>query len=375
MKKALILTTIFVFACGITLSSIMAFAQEDYNIPEWIKNNAGWWATDQIDDASFVSGIKYMIENGIMEISQGAQSTNTVDSLSVQKIQDNGDFIMDFQHGLWVPYQDRMMYTEYFEEQVVYLNDVFRLPYDVMVMIVDSTYDPECNTPTMFYHQRHITVCHEFMEETDRMFLEYYGNDIPQGEICSGNPIRCHDVLDSSARGVLDHTFYHVIGHALIDIYDLPYIQIHHSHYGSITPSSVVEALAPQEDAADQFGVYVLTEYSEGYIGHAPGDSAQVDAAGGREFPRLAPNLDVVAIKYGVTHYTDDELVVDHFVDTHSFSIQRLFNLFCYAYWSDPVSNVGLIPMIPPNMLVQGCNVEYDDVVYAWNTILEPYLQ
>ena len=66
----LVLTIIFVFACGVTLSSIMASAQEDYNIPAWIKNNAAWWSQGQIDDASFVSGIKYMIENGIMDITQ-----------------------------------------------------------------------------------------------------------------------------------------------------------------------------------------------------------------------------------------------------------------------------------------------------------------
>ena len=70
MRKSLVLTIVFVFACGVSLSSIMAFAQEDYNIPAWIKNNAAWWAEGQIDDASFVSGITYMIENGIMEISQ-----------------------------------------------------------------------------------------------------------------------------------------------------------------------------------------------------------------------------------------------------------------------------------------------------------------
>ena len=70
MRKSLVLTIIFVFACGVTLSSIMASAQEDYNIPAWIKNNAAWWSQGQIDDASFVNGIKYMIENGIMEITQ-----------------------------------------------------------------------------------------------------------------------------------------------------------------------------------------------------------------------------------------------------------------------------------------------------------------
>ena len=26
-------------------------------VPDWIKNNAGWWADGTIDDSSFVSGI------------------------------------------------------------------------------------------------------------------------------------------------------------------------------------------------------------------------------------------------------------------------------------------------------------------------------
>ena len=37
-------------------------------IPSWIKNNAGWWANNQISDKDFVSGIQYLIENGIMKI-------------------------------------------------------------------------------------------------------------------------------------------------------------------------------------------------------------------------------------------------------------------------------------------------------------------
>jgi len=38
-------------------------------IPSWIKNNAGWWADGQIDDSSFVSGLLWLISNGIMKIS------------------------------------------------------------------------------------------------------------------------------------------------------------------------------------------------------------------------------------------------------------------------------------------------------------------
>ena len=58
------------------------FGDNEIKIPEWVKNNAGWWADGQIDDTAFVSGIQYLINSGIMEIPetvQGAGSgTNTI---------------------------------------------------------------------------------------------------------------------------------------------------------------------------------------------------------------------------------------------------------------------------------------------------------
>jgi len=38
-------------------------------IPDWIKNNAGWWADGMIPDDAFVSGLQWLISNGIMKIS------------------------------------------------------------------------------------------------------------------------------------------------------------------------------------------------------------------------------------------------------------------------------------------------------------------
>ena len=38
-------------------------------IPEWIKNNAGWWADGQIDDNTFVSGIQHLVKVGIIKVS------------------------------------------------------------------------------------------------------------------------------------------------------------------------------------------------------------------------------------------------------------------------------------------------------------------
>ena len=41
---------------------------DETSIPVWIKNNAGWWATDQIDDSAFVQGIQYLIQEGIIVV-------------------------------------------------------------------------------------------------------------------------------------------------------------------------------------------------------------------------------------------------------------------------------------------------------------------
>jgi hypothetical protein len=43
-------------------------SETESEVPAWIKNNAGWWADGNIDDAAFVNGIQFLIKNGIMKI-------------------------------------------------------------------------------------------------------------------------------------------------------------------------------------------------------------------------------------------------------------------------------------------------------------------
>jgi len=54
---------------GFTINVGEALPPAETSIPGWIKNNAGWWADGQIDDSSFVSGLQWLISNGIMKIS------------------------------------------------------------------------------------------------------------------------------------------------------------------------------------------------------------------------------------------------------------------------------------------------------------------
>jgi len=63
--RYLLLSVLVVCVIGVMIPNVFA---QDSEIPAWIKNNAGWWATDQIDDSSFLQGIQYLIKEGIMVI-------------------------------------------------------------------------------------------------------------------------------------------------------------------------------------------------------------------------------------------------------------------------------------------------------------------
>jgi len=52
-------------------------------IPDWIKNNAGWWATDQIDDATYVSSLQWLISNKIINIPSSVQTSEPSQSQEI----------------------------------------------------------------------------------------------------------------------------------------------------------------------------------------------------------------------------------------------------------------------------------------------------
>jgi SPX domain protein involved in polyphosphate accumulation len=75
--KYITVSLLVLFVLGLMIPN--AFAE---NVPNWIKNNAGWWATDQIDDSSFLQGIQFLIKEGIMVIPY----TETTESSRSQEI-------------------------------------------------------------------------------------------------------------------------------------------------------------------------------------------------------------------------------------------------------------------------------------------------
>ena len=62
-------------------------------IPDWVRGNAEWWAQGAIGDSDFVSGIQYLIKEGIMQIPETTQAENVEDSQEIPAwIKNNADW-------------------------------------------------------------------------------------------------------------------------------------------------------------------------------------------------------------------------------------------------------------------------------------------
>ena len=46
----------------------MGLERDENLVPNWVKNTASWWADGLISDDDFVSGIKYLVEQGIIKV-------------------------------------------------------------------------------------------------------------------------------------------------------------------------------------------------------------------------------------------------------------------------------------------------------------------
>ncbi len=83
MKKrtTLGLFTIIV-AIGVVTIPLVQNAEAESLIPDWIKTNAGWWADGTIDDTTFLNGIEFLVENGIINVPTESKSID-VDTITI----------------------------------------------------------------------------------------------------------------------------------------------------------------------------------------------------------------------------------------------------------------------------------------------------
>jgi len=64
----------------IIMTAILVIASPSYafaEVPDWVKNNAGWWADGDIAEFEFISGIEFLIKDGIISIPPTTMSSET----------------------------------------------------------------------------------------------------------------------------------------------------------------------------------------------------------------------------------------------------------------------------------------------------------
>lgn len=233
---------------------------------------------------------------------------------------DTGDFVVKYEATENEDYQELeaiLKEVRLLEDTVQELNGTFALPGEVPVVIrecgeVNAFYDPE---------SKEISLCYELVEYYSGMFLS---EDQTEEEATEGG---------EAVAGATLFTFFHELGHALIDLYDLP-------------------VTGREEDAVDQLATLILLEGGEA------GENAALNGA----WSFLTEEEE-----------SEEELA---FWDEHSLDEQRFYNIVCWSYGKNPEGFQGLVDdeTLPEYRAAQ-CPAEYDRMSRSWDALLEPHLK
>lgn len=197
-----------------------------------------------------------------------------------------------------------------FDEAAADIDSVFLVPRNLTIVFsncgeVNAFYDPA---------QTAIFMCYDLVHDLAANYENYGLSD------------------SAHAAAVWQTTFfmfYHEMGHALIDILDLP-------------------VTGREEDAVDQLATVILLESGE--------EGRDAALLGASWFERMSQR-------------TGGDIP---FWDEHSLNSQRYFNIICWVYGSDTATHEPLLGpdwMLPPER-AERCPTEYNRMRRAWESML-----
>lgn len=195
------------------------------------------------------------------------------------------------------------------------LNAAFKIPYVVPVVFTEGT-------EQAVYRNGEIIICYDFLADID----EALKSDYPK-------PEQRNLILMGEAHFVL----YHEVGHAMVDMFDLPVV-------------------GREEDAVDGLATILavsVLKRPELAVGAALAFDSQDD-----------PNKDFDQKDYW---------------DVHSLDAQRYYNILCWVHGGAPEMCDDLVAELVPNDWFESragdCEQEFEKLRKNWGKLLEPHFK
>jgi hypothetical protein len=173
-----------------------------------------------------------------------------------------------------------------------------------------------------WYEDDKVTICYEFLDDI-------WKNAATATTLSGIAPI-------DTVMGPFVDVVLHEAGHAIFDMLKIP-------------------VFGREEDAADQFSVYIMLRLQK--------DEARRLIMG----TAYQYKSDVVGHKPPVS--------LQHFANEHGTGAQRFFNVLCLGYGSDPKLFADFVEKgYLPKERAEGCEDEYKQVAFAFDTLIRPHI-
>ena len=229
--------------------------------------------------------------------------------------QDRGDLILHYEPPTDADFNEIysiLHETAFFDDLVTELNSTYIFPQDIDIVFM------ECGEENAFYDPDTVEIhmCYDLIRKYADIFAEEYQGDYSNEVILASH-----------------FTFLHELGHALVDQYQLPII-------------------AREEDVVDSFATILLLQTGEEDAVIAGIEQFDVDAEEDEAFSELS------------------------FWGEHSLSIQRVYNIACWVYGSDPNRYADFVrDDFLPEARAEGCPEEYEQAMEGWQTLLADFIK
>ena len=191
-----------------------------------------------------------------------------------------------------------------------------RLPRRLMIKAQDCD-----GVSNAWYDDGSVTICYEFVDDI-------WKNAAAETTTGGISPI-------DTVIGPLADVVLHEVGHAVFEILSVP-------------------IFGREEDAADQFSVYIMLQFRK--------DDARRLILGN-------------AYQYKNDLRSDAPIALTKFADEHGTPAQRFYNVLCLAYGSDPKFYQEIVEKgYLPKTRAEGCEDEYNQLAHAFGTLIGPHI-